>query len=57
MISSCGRSLRAPAELCVIEPHSVEEDGEFSLDIKEVVMARQSPWQNPYAERAIGSIG
>lgn len=26
------------------------------LAIKEVVTARQSPWQNPYAERVIGSI-
>ncbi len=26
------------------------------LDIKEVVTAARSPWQNPYAERVIGSI-
>ena len=26
------------------------------LGIKEIVTAPQSPWQNPYAERAIGSI-
>ena len=26
------------------------------MDIKEVVTAKQSPWQNPYVERAIGSI-
>jgi len=27
-----------------------------SLDIEEVVTAKQSPWQNPYAERLIGSV-
>ncbi len=27
-----------------------------ALNIKEVVTAARSPWQNPYAERAIGSI-
>lgn len=27
-----------------------------SLGIEEVISARQSPWQNPYAERLIGSI-
>jgi len=27
-----------------------------SLDIEEVVTAPRSPWQNPYAERVIGSI-
>jgi putative transposase len=27
-----------------------------ALDIKEVVTAARSPWQNPYAERTIGSI-
>ena len=27
-----------------------------ALDIEEVVTAARSPWQNPYAERAIGSI-
>jgi putative transposase len=27
-----------------------------ALDINEVVTAARSPWQNPYAERAIGSI-
>ncbi len=26
------------------------------LGIKEVITAPQSPWQNPYAERVIGSI-
>jgi transposase InsO family protein len=26
------------------------------LDIKQVLIAAQSPWQNPYVERAIGSI-
>jgi len=26
------------------------------LGIEEIVTARQSPWQNPYAERVIGSI-
>jgi len=26
------------------------------LDIKEIIAAPQSPWQNPYAERVIGSI-
>ncbi|UCG50456.1 MAG: transposase [Candidatus Latescibacterota bacterium] len=27
-----------------------------SLDIKQVLITTQSPWQNPYVERAIGSI-
>jgi len=27
-----------------------------ALEIKEVTTAARSPWQNPYAERAIGSI-
>ena len=27
-----------------------------ALDIKEVVTAARSPWQNPYTERVIGSI-
>ncbi len=27
-----------------------------ALEIEEVTTARQSPWQNPYAERVIGSI-
>ncbi len=27
-----------------------------SLGIKEVLTAYRSPWQNPYAERVIGSI-
>ena len=27
-----------------------------SMGIKEIVSARQSPWQNPFAERVIGSI-
>ncbi len=27
-----------------------------SLDIKQVLIAARSPWQNPYVERAIGSI-
>jgi len=26
------------------------------LDIKQVLIAAQSPWQNPYVERVIGSI-
>jgi putative transposase len=26
------------------------------LDIRAVVIAPRSPWQNPYAERVIGSI-
>ncbi len=26
------------------------------MDIAEVISARESPWQNPYAERVIGSI-
>ncbi len=26
------------------------------MGIREVVTARRSPWQNPYAERVIGSI-
>jgi len=28
-----------------------------ALEIEEVTTARQSPWQNPYAERVIGSLG
>jgi len=27
-----------------------------ALDIKQVLIAAQSPWQNPYVERIIGSI-
>ena len=27
-----------------------------ALNISEVIIARRSPWQNPYAERVIGSI-
>ena len=27
-----------------------------SIGIREILTAPQSPWQNPYAERAIGSI-
>ena len=27
-----------------------------ALGIKEILTARRSPWQNPYAERVIGSI-
>jgi transposase InsO family protein len=27
-----------------------------SMDIREVVNAKQSPWQNPYVERVIGSV-
>ena len=27
-----------------------------NMDIKEVLIAPKSPWQNPYAERVIGSI-
>jgi transposase InsO family protein len=31
-------------------------DAARSLDIREVLTAAQSPWQNPYAKRLIGSI-
>jgi len=27
-----------------------------NLDIKEVIIARRSPWQNPYIERVIGTL-
>ncbi|MGH8525587.1 MAG: integrase core domain-containing protein, partial [Gammaproteobacteria bacterium] len=27
-----------------------------AMDIEEVIMAPQSPWQNPFAERVIGSL-
>jgi transposase InsO family protein len=31
-------------------------DAARSLDIREILTAAQSPWQNPYVERLIGSI-
>ena len=35
----------------------MDEDGVFGSDrITEVITAPRSPWQNPYAERLIGSI-
>jgi putative transposase len=34
-----------------VVPHRVR-----NLGIKEVVIARRSPWQNPYAERVIGTL-
>lgn len=27
-----------------------------NMGIEEIIISRKSPWQNPYAERVIGSI-
>ncbi len=67
--SECGLDCAAKLEACGLdeEPRYLLRDrdaiygSDFRrqaavLDIKEVVTAARSPWQNPYAERVIGSI-
>src|SRR2546426_3699405 len=58
LIEACGRG-EAPRHL--IRDRYAGYGGRFSrqartLDIREVVIAPRSPWQNAYAERVIGSI-
>jgi transposase InsO family protein len=39
-------------EIAFTEQHSVSTE----MEIREVLTAPRSPWQNPYAERFIGSL-
>jgi putative transposase len=55
LLAVCGRSL-SESGVCHRNPGVTFREKLAAMDIREVLTAPQSPWQNAFAERLIGTI-